>query len=153
MLKNQSMKYLFIFFLYISFSAKAQDMADNTFYRSFMKNFKLSSPRERFTAGFSLHSIRMKTDSKGVILSYEPSLNIDSILLKDIDVAFRLVDKAGLTSFKYRKKTLILPVLVIRGNPTGFESGMWNYEKELRSNVVLLSPFIYLMSSMQPIVN
>jgi len=95
----------------------------------------------------------MKTDSKGVIVSYEPSLNIDSILLKDIDMAFQGADKAGLTAFKYSKKTLILPVMVIRGNPSGVDFGMWQYEKELRSNIVLLSPFIYLMSSMKPIVN
>jgi len=95
----------------------------------------------------------MKTDSKGMIVSYEPSLNIDSILLKDIDKAFHQADKAGLAAFKYRKKTLILPVMVIRENPTGVDFGMWNYGKELRSNIVLLSPFIYLMSSMKPIVN
>ncbi|WP_090706808.1 hypothetical protein [Daejeonella rubra] len=147
------MKYLFIFLLYIPYSANAQDMSDNTFYNSFMKYFKLSAPRERFMAGFSLHSIRMKTNSKGVIVSYEPSLNIDSILLKDIDMAFRQVDKAGLKTFKYRKKTLILPIMVIRGNPSGVDIGMWQYEKELRSNIVLLSPLIYLMSSMKPIVN
>jgi len=147
------MKYLFIFLLYIPYSANAQDMSNNTFYNSFMKHFKLSAPRERFTSGFSLHSIRMKTDSKGMIVSYEPSLNIDSILLKDIDKAFHQADKAGLAAFKYRKKTLILPVMVIRENPTGVDFGMWNYGKELRSNIVLLSPFIYLMSSMKPIVN
>ncbi len=51
------MKYLFIFLLYIPFYTNAQDISDNTFYNSFMKHFKFSPPRERFTAGFSLHSI------------------------------------------------------------------------------------------------
>ncbi len=146
------MKYLLIIFLILTIPAKAQDMLDNTFYRTLMKNFKLSPPRERFM-GYSLYSIRMQTDSKGVIVSYEPSVNIDSILLKDIDYAFLKADKTGLVSFKYRKKTLILPVMIARQDLTKINFEMWKYKTEIRSKVVLLSPFIYVMGTMKPIDN
>lgn len=75
-------------FLVVYISAYSQDYTKSEFYKSFTRGFKLSAEdRERPINRY--HSILLKTNSQGEVISWQPSNSMPESIRKEVDFAFR----------------------------------------------------------------
>ena len=133
-----------------------QPISESTFYRSLNKNMKLSD-RSSYQGRNEFHSVSLKTNSKGEVISYETSLSMSEVLQKDLARAFQSLDKSGLGSYQFKNRVLILPFIILSGPLMPLEEQMWKFRTDNSSKAckeILLPPFIFFLStSFKPIDN
>lgn len=146
---------LLVLFISLATTVNAQDITNNGFYQSFMKHLKLTN-RASYQGRLVFHSIKMTTNSEGVINHYEAGNSIDTMLKDDIAKAFLGADKHGLKSYKFKNKSLILPIVIVTAQVHPINYSMWDFPSDKTdkfSKEVYLPPFVYFCSPEKPINN
>lgn len=133
----------------------SQNITQSTFYTSLNRSMSLSN-RSSYQGRNEFHSIRLNTNAKGEVISYETSVSMAEVLQKDFVRAYQSLDKAGLVSYKFKNKVLILPFIILNGPIVPLEEQMWKFRTDdprKKRKEILLPPFIFFLSSYKSIDN
>lgn len=135
-------------FCLMNFEAYSQDINSSEFYKAFNKYFYFKNYSSYQAKNPQFHSIKLISNTDGLITKWEISTSTDSILAGSINRALNLMDEKQLRISNYKNCTMILPFIILTGSPRVINQGMWDYKSENTASTRkerLLTPLVMYM--------
>ncbi|SDM26638.1 hypothetical protein SAMN05421813_108155 [Daejeonella rubra] len=144
-------------FCLMKFEAYSQDISSSDFYKAFYKYFYFKNYYSYKDKIPQFHSIKLISNTNGLITKWEISTSTDSILAGSINRALNLMDEKQLRISDYKNCTMILPFIILMGSPRLINHEMWNYRSDDNTDSKrkerLLPPLVMFMDFSKMIDN